>query len=53
MKDYEKNHICSDGHMPPPSIAGVIVRVDKIWYQVKGNNPQNIRNCPYCGERLQ
>jgi hypothetical protein len=53
MKDYEKNHICPDGKMPPSEIIGVLVRVDKIWYQIKGNHSQNIRNCPFCGEKLQ
>jgi hypothetical protein len=51
-KDYEDHHLCDDGKMPPATIAGSIVKVEGIWYQIKGNNPQNIRNCPYCGVKL-
>jgi len=52
-KEYQNHHVCDDGKMPPPEIAGSIIKVEGVWYQVKGNNSPNIRNCPYCGVKLQ
>ena len=50
-KEYEDHHVC-ESNMPPSEIAGSIIKVDGIWYQIKGNYPQNIRNCPFCGVKL-
>ena len=50
--DKTKAHVCKDGKMPPPEIAGSIIPFDGQWYQVKGINSNLIRNCPHCGARL-
>ena len=46
-KEYDFSHRCEK--MRNQQITGVIIQIDGMWYEVRGNDTHLIQFCPNCG----